>query len=78
MQRQKACLQARASSYCTGPRHVLRCGVPGSDGQGFLTATAVPLLGLAGAIAYRLRPAEWQKREGKQARMPATASSRAC
>ena len=44
--------------------------------RAFLTATAVPLLGLAGAIAYRLRPAEWQKREGKQACMPAFAPSR--
>ena len=37
--------------------------------RAFLTATAVPLLGLASAIAYRLRPAQWQKRDGKQARM---------
>lgn len=34
--------------------------------RAFLTATAVPLLGLAGAVAYKFRPLEWQKPEGKQ------------
>lgn len=34
--------------------------------RAFLTATTIPLLGLAGAIAYKYRPWDWQKPEGKQ------------
>ena len=34
--------------------------------KAFLTATAIPLMGLAGAIAYKFRPLEWQKEEGKR------------
>lgn len=34
--------------------------------KAFLTATAVPLMGLAGAIAYKFRPVEWQKGDGKK------------
>ncbi|EIE24020.1 hypothetical protein COCSUDRAFT_5564, partial [Coccomyxa subellipsoidea C-169] len=34
--------------------------------RAFLTATTIPLLGLAGAVAYKYRPAAWQKSEGKQ------------
>ena len=34
--------------------------------RAFLTATAVPLMGLAGAILYKFRPLDWQKQEGKQ------------
>ena len=34
--------------------------------RAFLTATAAPLLGLLAAVAYRLRPLEWQRRDGKQ------------
>ncbi len=36
--------------------------------RAFLTATTIPLLGLAGAVAYKYRPAAWQKSEGKQVR----------
>lgn len=36
--------------------------------RAFLTATTIPLLGLAGAVAYRYRPWNWQKTEGKQVR----------
>ena len=35
--------------------------------RAFLIATLLPLLGLAGAIGFRLRPAHMQKRDGKQA-----------
>lgn len=34
--------------------------------KAFLTATAIPLMGLAGAIAYKLRPLSWQKEDGKR------------
>lgn len=34
--------------------------------KAFLTATAIPLMGLAGAIAYKFRPLEWQKEEGRR------------
>lgn len=34
--------------------------------KAFLTATAAPLLGLIAAVAYRLRPLEWQRRDGKE------------
>ncbi len=34
--------------------------------KAFLTATAIPLLGLAGAIAYKFRPLEWQRDDGKR------------
>ena len=34
--------------------------------KAFLTATAIPLMGLASAIAYKFRPLEWQKEEGKR------------
>ena len=34
--------------------------------KAFLTATAIPLMGLAGAIAYKFRPLEWQKGDGKK------------
>ena len=34
--------------------------------KAFLTATAIPLMGLVGAIAYQLRPLEWRKGDGKK------------
>ena len=34
--------------------------------KAFLTATAIPLMGLVGAIAYKFRPVEWQKGDGKK------------
>jgi hypothetical protein len=34
--------------------------------RAFLTATTLPLLCLAGAVAYKLRPVEWQKQHGKE------------
>jgi hypothetical protein len=36
--------------------------------RAFLTATTIPLLGLAGAVAYRYRPRDWQNSEGKEVR----------
>ena len=34
--------------------------------KAFLTATAIPLMGLVGAIAYKFRPLDWQKGDGKR------------